>query len=253
MTELAYQETSDAAYVRSFTARVEALPPGAVVLDRTYFYAVGGGQPADRGRLVGPEGTIVPIVDVARSGGSVLHRVGRSRSPVERPLRSGDTVTGEIDWTRRWEHMRLHTGQHLASALLFELLGLRTREAVLGKGAAVIELESPFPPDGPGFEAFVDRFEAAVRSDRRVQVRHLPRGEYESRPAPRSGLIPLPSGIDRVRLIEIDGLDASPCGGTHLKSTQEIGLVRFEPPTAEHPGRVRFVLSAPSGPATPTG
>lgn len=251
MTELLYLTDPDAAYVRSFSARVVALPPGAVVLDRTYFYAVGGGQPADRGRLLGPSGQVVPIADVGRSGGVVLHRVGRSRDGTGKALQPGDAVTGEIDWDRRFEHMRLHTGQHLASALLFRATGLRTREAVLGKGGATLELEAPYPSDAD-FPAWVRTFETAVAEDRPVRVRFLPRAEYERAPPGRSGLIPLPAGIDPVRLIEIEGVDGNPCGGTHLRSTGGIGPVSFEAPRPTAPGRVAFRLR-PSGPATTSG
>jgi len=243
MTELLYQADTDAAYVREFTARVTALPPGAVVLDRTYFYAVGGGQPADRGRLTGPTGATVEIVDVGRSGGEVLHRLGRKSDP--RALKVGDEVRGAIDWDRRFEHMRLHSGQHLASALLFTAFGLRTDRAVLGKGAALVELEAPLPADA-SFDAFVATFERTVLEDHPIAVRHLPKADYEAAPAPRSGRIPLPPGIERVRLVEIEGCDAAPCGGTHLRRTGEIGAVRFQAPTPQAPTRVSFALAPPT-------
>lgn len=246
MTELLYQADSDAAYVRSFDARVVALPPGAVVLDRTYFYAVGGGQPADRGRLTGAGGSTVEVVDVARSGGEVLHRIGRRSDP--RALRVDATVHGEIDWDRRYGHMRLHTAQHLASALLYRTYGLRTEAALLGQGSATIDLEGR-PAAVPAFDELVARFETAVREDRPLRVRHLPRAEYEAAPAGRSGRIPLPSGIDRIRLIEIDGYDAAPCGGTHLRRTGEIGPVRLTAPSPAAPRRVSLALGA--APPTP--
>lgn len=245
MTELGYQADTDAAYVRSFEAEVVALPPGAVVLDRTYFYAVGGGQPADRGRLVAPTGASVEIADVGRTGGEVLHRLARRSDP--RALAVGMKVRGEIDWERRYAHMRLHTGQHLASALLFRTYGLRTDKAALGQGSARIELEAPLLSE-PSFAEWVRSFEDAVAADRAVAVRHLDRGAYEAAPAPRSGRIPLPPGIDRVRLIEIDGLDAAPCGGTHLRRTGEIGPVRFTPPGPTTATRVAFDLVVPPTP-----
>src|SRR5579862_7494903 len=108
MTELAYLADSAGAYERTFRAKVVGLPPGAVVLDRTYFYPVGGGQPADRGTLTLDDGTVVPIVDVSKSGPAVLHRVGKRGAPAGRP-RSGEEVVGAIDWDRRYRHMRLHS------------------------------------------------------------------------------------------------------------------------------------------------
>ena len=123
MTELAYLPTLDAAYERTFTARVVALPPGAVVLDRTLFYPAGGGQPTDRGVLAGPDGVALPVADVVKSGAVVLHRLGRGARP---SLRIGDEVRGTIDWDRRYGHMRLHTAQHLLSALVFRRTGRKT-------------------------------------------------------------------------------------------------------------------------------
>jgi misacylated tRNA(Ala) deacylase len=250
MTELLYLRDGDAAYVQRFTAKVTALPPGAVVLDRTFFYAVGGGQPADRGVLATPGGDEVPIADVARSGGVVLHRIGRGGDRAARSLKVGDEVEGRIDWERRFEHMRLHTGQHLASALLFRATGLRTKEAVLGKGQATLELEAPFPSETK-FGEWVGTFELSVAGDRPLRVRYQPRAEYERAPPGRSGLIPLPPGVDPVRLIEIDGVDVNPCGGTHLRSTGAIGAVRFTPPPPEAPARIAFTLG-PASAATPS-
>ena len=246
MTELLYQSDIEAGYVPRFEARVVARPPGAVVLDRTYFYAVGGGQPADRGTLTTEAGATVEVVDVARSGGEVLHRLGRRADPGA--LRVGEPVRGEIDWTRRYEHMRLHTGQHLASALLHATYGLRTDKAALGRGSAVIDLERPLG-GAPTFSEWVATFEEAVRADRPVQIRHLGRAAYEAAPTARSGRIPLPAGIDRVRLVEIDGYDAAPCGGTHLRRTGEIGRVRFSGPSTTNPARVSFEIERP----TPSG
>jgi misacylated tRNA(Ala) deacylase len=251
MTELAYQADTPSAYVRSFTAHVVAMPPGALVLDRTFFYAVGGGQPADRGRIIGPSGATVEVVDVGRSAGVVLHRLKRS-GEAARALHVGDEVRGEIDWERRFEHMRLHTAQHLASALLFTGAGRRTDKAILGKGQATIELEAPVP-GGFDLPGWVRSYAAAIAEDRPVRVRHLSHAEYEAAPAPRSGRIPLPSGLDRVRLIEIDGYDAAPCGGTHLASTGEIGPISVEGPTSTAPRRFTFTLQALPASPTPSG
>ncbi len=246
MTELLYPVDTDSGYVRRFTARVEALPPGAVVLDRTFFYPGGGGQPPDRGLLHLADAAPIGIADVSRTSGTVLHRVARGRGPNARPARVGETIEGEIDWDRRFRHMRLHTAQHLASALLFSRAGLRTRKATLGGSEATIDLEGTAPDVGEG-AAWVEEFREIVRAGRPVRVRHLPRAEYERSPSPRSGLIALPPGIEEVRVIEIDGADASPCGGTHLRSTGEIGGVRFHRPSGAQPERVHLTVEEPTG------
>ena len=248
MTELAYLADMGSAYERRFTARVTALPPGAVVLDRTFFYPAGGGQPCDRGTLTGPDGVPYPVVDVVKSGGSVLHRLGRGAKGRSGALRVGTPVEGEVDWARRHLHMRLHTAQHLVSARLFELSGRRTRRATLSGRSGMIELEAPWPDDRPWAEV-VRSVDAALDPARPVHVRHIARGEWEAAPASRSGLVPLPPTVDPVRVIEIDGVDRCPCGGTHVQSTGEIGPIDLPAPVGE---RVTLTLAAAAG-STPPG
>jgi misacylated tRNA(Ala) deacylase len=251
VTDLAYLPDLPSAYVRTFRARVTALPPGAVVLDRTYFYPAGGGQPADRGTLRTEGGGALDVVDVTKSGFAVMHRV-RGPSAALRGLSVGAEVEGAIDWERRFRHMRLHTGQHLASARIFARTGLRTRRATLSGITASIELEGPLPP---GVLASVeDDLRSAVERPRLVHIRMVPRGEWDAQPAAgRSGLVPLPAQVDPVRVVEIDASDMCPCGGTHVRSTDEIGGVRWLPvvPLDGGASRVAFTL-VEGGTSTPS-
>jgi misacylated tRNA(Ala) deacylase len=225
LTVLAYLETGDAAYERSFVGRVVALPPGAIVLDRTLFYPAGGGQPTDRGTLAGPDGRPLPVVDVVKSGALVLHRLGRGSRPT---LRVDDEVRGEIDWERRYGHMRLHTAQHLLSAVVFLRTTRKTRKAMFAAGRGTIDVEGPWPATETP-ETLANAFEEYLRPSRDVRIRSLPRAEWEANPSARSGLVPLPAQVDPVRVIEIDGIDTCPCGGTHLRSTGEVGDFALEP------------------------
>jgi misacylated tRNA(Ala) deacylase len=250
VTELAYLEDIPAAYVRSFRARVVALPPGGVVLDRTFFYPGGGGQPPDRGALRAGEREW-EIVDVARVGSSVLHRT-RRRGPAATAPALGSEVEGTIDWARRYRHMRLHTGQHLLSARVFVRTGLRTVKATLSGTSASLDLEGSLPEAVfPELEGDMRR---AVVEPRPLSVRHVPRAEWNvSALAPRSGLVPLPPHVDPVRVVEIEAEDACPCGGTHLRSTGEIGEVLLVQPSAPTGVRARleFTLREPDRPTPP--
>ncbi|HLM69923.1 MAG TPA: alanyl-tRNA editing protein [Thermoplasmata archaeon] len=251
MTELAYLVEPEAAYVRSFRARVTALPPGGVVLERTFFYPTGGGQPNDRG-TIGLEGQPpATVVDVSKSGASVVHRL-RGSPAVLRTLSVGAEVEGVLDWDRRYRHMRLHTGQHLLSARIFARTGLRTRRAQLAGSAATLDLEGAL-----GVEVLPQLAEDltdAIRHPRPVKLRHVPRAEWDRNPfAERSGLVALPTHVDPVRVVEIEAADVCPCGGTHLRTTAEIGRVSLIPPVPTSGGeRVGFRLDDPSLPA-PTG
>lgn len=251
VTELGYLSDIPSAYVRTFRARVTALPPGGVVLDRTFFYPTGGGQPADRGTLRAGAAAWT-VTDVGRSGSTVVHRI-RSSASGPRPPAVDIEVEGEIDWERRYRHMRLHTGQHLLSARVFARTGLRTVKANLSGTTASLDLEGELDR---GVVAELDAdLREAVRSPHPVSIRLVPRAEWDARPAaPRSGLVPLAPQVDPVRVVEIEAEDACPCGGTHLRSTGEIGLVRITPPVARSGGGSRLVftltegdLAAPSG------
>jgi misacylated tRNA(Ala) deacylase len=216
VTELAYLADMPSAYVRTFRAWVVALPPGGVVLDRTYFYPAGGGQPTDRGTL-GFGALTVPVVDVTKSGPSVLHRI-RASSTQLAALGVGSEVEGSVDWERRHTHMRLHTGQHLMSARVFARTGLRTRKAILRGVEATIDLEGDLMESA--VEPIVADLREIVRQDRAVTIREMPRAEWDALPAAgRSGLVPLPPQVDRVRVIEVEGEDSCPCGGTHVRRT----------------------------------
>lgn len=241
MTELAYLADIPAAYIRSFRARVTALPPGAVVLDRTYLYPQGGGQPSDRGVLTGADGRSIEVTDVRRSGPSVLHRL-RASGSAARTFPVGTEIAAEIDWPRRHRHMRLHTAQHLVSARIFERTGRRTRRAVLSGLTASVDLEAPI--GATDIEALVEDVRARLARPRPVMIRWVPRREWERNPtSARSGLVALPPTVDPVRVVEIEELDACPCGGTHVGTTAEIGPLRIEPSGAGDPAGTRLTLT----------
>jgi misacylated tRNA(Ala) deacylase len=225
VTDLAYLPDPAAGYEANFTANVVALPPGAIVLDRTLFYPAGGGQPCDRGIVTGPDGRSLSIVDVTKSGSVVVHRLGRGSRP---SLRVGDTVQGQLDWDRRYGHMRLHTAQHLLSAVVFQRTGLKTRKATFAGGRGTIDVVGEWPAaETPA--TLGEAYAAYLAPPREVRIRWLPRAEWEANPSARAGLVPLPPNVDPVRVIEIDGIDTCPCGGTHLRSTGEVGAFALEP------------------------
>jgi len=244
VTELAYLGGREAAYERRFEARVVALPPGAVVLDRTLFYPAGGGQPTDRGTLATTGGSPVKVVDVVKSGSHVLHRIERGARPGWAP---GEILHGEIDWDRRYGHMRLHTAQHLLSAVVFGRTGLKTRKAVFGAGRGTIDVVGEWPTDETTSK-LTDAVRSFLDPAREVRIRFVPRPEWEANPSARAGLVAVPPLVDPVRVVEIDGIDACPCGGTHLASTGEVGEFALDPPSpqAGDATRIGFALRTDS-------
>jgi alanyl-tRNA synthetase len=197
-------------YLREFTAHVvdRAAGSATVYLDRTAFYPTSGGQPFDLGVLGGV--TVLEVGD--EDDGRISHRLAAPLS-----VGSSGEVAGAIDWNRRFDHMQQHTGQHLLSAVFEELYDLRTVSFHLGAESATIDLE------GGGVDA--DRVLAVERRANEVVFENRPVTiQFEDAREARG--LRKPTGREgTIRIITIDSLDRSACGGTHVRSTGEIGSV----------------------------
>jgi len=211
------------AYLRRFEARVVAVEGPRVALDRTAFYAGGGGQPPDRGTLAGA--AVVEVGEAA--GGVVWHDLGGAgAAAAAAPLpATGAEVLGEVDWARRFDHMQQHTGQHVLSAAAIAVLGAgaETVSFHLGPETCTIDLAR-----GPLSDAEVAAVEEAAQrvlfEDREVRVAfHRPdeAGALGLRKPPAWEVV----GAD-LRVVTVDGLDVSACGGTHVRRTGEIGALK---------------------------
>ena len=209
----------DDAYEKEFKARVvycEVLPPNlsagitgtvwGLILDRTAFYPTSGGQPNDTGKIGDAN-----VLDVRDEGDEILHLVDRKPSDPD--------VNCCVNWPRRFDHMQQHTGQHLLSAMFLERFGLPTVSFHLGEELCTIDLRGPEPT-----EIILEGAERAanqvVFENRPVNVRYGTADQLSQlgvrREVDRSGIL---------RAIEIEAADLQPCGGTHVKSTGQIGVV----------------------------
>ena len=204
----------DDPHLTEFDARVLAVSgaPGdrsAVRLDRTAFYPTGGGQPTDTGTLGAAR--VVECVDEEEGG--VLHLVEGEAPAV------GALVACRVDWPRRLDHIQQHTGQHILSQAFAELHRAETRSFRMTADAAEIDLDLRDPSDEK-IERAVTRANEIVWADRPVRVHHVTPEEAAAMPlrkdSAREGLL---------RVVEIEGFDFSPCGGTHARRTGEVGLV----------------------------
>ncbi len=195
-------------YIREFTARIEDVADNGltVYLDRTAFYPTSGGQPYDVGMVGG-----TPVVDVVDEEDRIAHRLG---SPL---LSDTDVVQCALDWERRFDHMQQHTGQHLLSAVFEELAGLRTVSFHLGAESSTIDLEGG-PLDAVGAAGAERRVNHFVFENRPVSVDFVDAEEVQAlrKPSDRRGTL---------RVVTIEGIDRSACGGTHVHRTGEIGPV----------------------------
>lgn len=220
------------AYLREFDARVierlawDGRP--AVVLERTAFYPASGGQPNDTGTLNG-----VSVVDVVERepDGAVVHILASELLE--------DVVHGELDWSRRFDHMQQHTGQHVLSQAFIVALGVETVGFHLGAEVSTVDLNrAPLSEDQ--LDAAETLANEAVFSDRPVNTRFVDQDELAMLP-----LRKLPQMAGPIRIVEVTGFDWSPCGGTHCRRTGEVGVIKVV--RAERRGaetRVHFLCGA---------
>jgi len=201
-------------------ATVLALAEGGVILDRTVFYPLGGGQAGDVGQLILADGSRIEIVDTRKSKehpGAVLHLPAASASlPTLAP---GTEVTALIDWQRRHRHMRFHTGTHLLCALVPHPVD----GCSITADYARLDFHMSEPLDKEALTAGLARLVAEAHA---VRHRWISEAELDANPGlVRSMSVQPPRGLGRVRVLEIDGVDLQPCGGTHVANTAEIGAV----------------------------
>ncbi len=215
MTELLFRGD---AYLRSCAARVIAADERGIRLDRTVFYPQGGGQPGDTGILRFADGRAVPVIDTRKGDGAdeVLH-IPAPDAMLPKP---GDAATVEIDWERRYRLMRMHTCLHLLCAVV---PGAVTGGQIAdGKG----RLDFDVPGSALDREGITRRLNELIAADCPATPRWISDEELMARPElVRTMSVKPPLGQGRVRLLEIEGVDLQPCGGTHLRRTGEIGPV----------------------------
>jgi len=210
-------------YRKEFSAKVEATFPGIVELNRTAFYHLGGGQPADTGELSWDQKKIT-VVDVRKKN--------RIRHIVEGDLPEvGTVVEGKLDWTRRYSHMRMHTSQHLVSAVVNESYGSDTVGNQIGMAKSRIDFK-PLKLSVDQLNDLEDEVNTYIDKDLKVEISEKDRTELENNPDIRSSMSSglwkmLPSSVKRLRVISIGDIDVCPCAGTHVRSLSEIGKVKF--------------------------
>jgi alanyl-tRNA synthetase len=221
----------DDPYLQQFDASVIRVAPKgdrlAVWLDHTAFYPTSGGQPFDVGVLGGQpvvdvldddDGDIVHVIDVGPSTRESSRDAVDTPSDRSRHVEAGQLVHGTIDWSRRFDHMQQHTGQHVLSAAVGRLFSARTIGFHLGAEVSTIDLNRELATRS--LAAAEDEANRIVWEDRPVTIRYATAEEAASlslrKETLRSGTL---------RLIDIEGFDLSACGGTHVRRTGAVGLI----------------------------
>jgi len=214
------------AYLTHCEAYIRQLTDTGVLLDRTVFYPLGGGQAGDSGWLSLADGTRLRIVDARKSpleGASpdeVLHVVAEEQRDLLAGLHAGQPVSVEIDWERRLRHMRLHTASHLMCAILpYPVDGCS-----ITADYARLDFVTSEPLSRENIDA---RLAELVAKASAVTIDSISDEELAANPElVRTMSVKPPMGFGQVRLVRIEGIDLQPCGGTHVANTAEIGGVR---------------------------
>jgi len=228
---------SEDAYARSCDAKVAHAAPGAIQLDRTVFYAAGGGQPGDSGVLKLTDGTEIPVLNTVKgeNSGEILHLVADD-APVPAP---GTALVAELDWERRHKHMRMHTCLHLLCAVI----DAPVTGGQLGADKGRLDFDLP---ELTLEKAEIDaRLNELIARDAPVGTRWISDEELAAQPdLVRTMKVQPPTGQGRVRLLDVSEIDLQPCGGTHVKSTGEIGpvTVRKIENKGKHNRRVNIIF-----------
>ena len=205
-------------YLKECSAVVVAVHDGVIVTDQTVFYPEGGGQPGDTGSIMDADGREFVVTDTQKDAetGEQQHRVA---TDVDLPA-VGETVTLKLDWERRYRLMRMHSCMHmLCAAIPAPVTGGSIQD---GRGRLDFDL-----PDPVDKEEVTVRLNALVAQDSSMQMQWISAEELSRKPElVRTMSVKPPTGSGQVRIVEFEGIDLQPCGGTHVASTGEIGRIR---------------------------
>lgn len=225
-------------------ARIIAVGETGVQLDRTVFYPLGGGQAGDRGELRLADGRVLQLADTRKGAapGEIVHVPAPGQEALLATLAVGQPVTARIDRARRERHMRFHTATHLLCALVPHPVD----GCSITAESARLDFHMTDPLDKEALTAGLARLVAGAHP---VRHRWISEAELDANPGlVRSMSVQPPRGLGRVRVLEIEGVDLQPCGGTHVANTADIGVVvvtKIEKKSAQT-RRVVLGFAAPS-------
>lgn len=215
-TELLYM---DDCYLREFEADVLSVDGKRVALNRTAFYPLGGGLPSDTGKLVRGSDDF-EVVEVRKEGGLVWHSLG------EHTLEEGDRVRGVLDWERRYRVMRMHTALHALIAVMNRRHGVLVTGNNVGHERSRVDVNLE-RPDRELVEEVICETNGLLAEGRPVKIYYLEREEAMKIPGIVKLARALPPEVERLRIVEIEGVDLQADGGPHVRNTSEVGQIVF--------------------------
>jgi misacylated tRNA(Ala) deacylase len=219
MTEMLYMKDIESNYIREFDAKVVERGFDYVVLDRTAFYPLGGGQPSDVGYIEWPGGR-AEVREVTKKDG-VRHHL------VQNPDTVPDQVHGVLNWDRRYAHMRMHTAQHIVSGIVYDLWKARTVGNQLYHDRSRIDFAQVKFTDEM-IAQLEQKTNEVLATGAKVEIVTAIRSELEKDvDAQRANLDLLPKSVHELRVVKVQEFDVCPCAGTHVRSLSEIGGIKI--------------------------
>jgi len=211
----------DQPYLREAEASIVSIDAQGIRVDRTVFYPRGGGQAGDRGTLVLEDGAAIAIADTVKGeAGEIVHVPSAGQEAALAALAPRQRVTARLDWERRHRHMRFHTATHLLCAIVPH----QTNGCSITAEYARLDFDMVEPLEREHLERELARLVAGSHEVRTVWITDE---ELDAKPElVRTMSVKPPRGVGRVRLLQIEGVDLQPCGGTHVANTREIGALR---------------------------
>ena len=219
MTKILYMDNIDASYIKDFSANVVKNKDDYVILDKTAFYPLGGGQPSDTGYIKWDDKKS-EVLQVIKKGDAVKHIIKGEKPPV------GSQVYAAIDWGIRYKHMKMHTAQHILSGIIFDKYNARTVGNQIHAEHSRVDFH-PAKFSEKDLEYITAKFNQIVSQNLPVKIYEEERTSLEKRvDSQRSNLDLLPKFISKLRIVEIKDFDICPCAGTHVKNTSEIPHIK---------------------------
>ncbi len=217
MTEVLYMPSIESNYIKDWDAKVEKRKDDYVVLDKSAFYPLGGGQPSDTGHLEWSGGR-ARVREVTKKV-IIKHHI-------EGELPEGD-VHAVLDWDRRYGHMRMHTAQHIVSGIVYDEFGARTVGNQLYAERSRIDFQ-PAHFTKEDLDRIAEMANQVIARNIDVTIQEEGRDSLEQRVSPeRCNLDLIPQSVRKLRIVEIPGFDVCPCAGTHVRNTGELGKVKM--------------------------
>jgi misacylated tRNA(Ala) deacylase len=212
VTEQLFREDS---YLKECDAVVVRTEPAAIILDRSVFYPLGGGQPGDTGWIRWGGGSVDVVDTRYGENGEICHLVADGSALPDQ----GTPVTAVLDWERRYLHMRMHSGLHLLGSVL--QFGVTGGNISAQKSRLDFDMEDPVDK-----QQVNDALRALVDANHEIRHRWISDADLDAQPElVRTMSVKPPRGAGQIRLLEIEGVDLQPCGGTHLRCTAEVGRI----------------------------